>query len=118
MKTVLLLVALCLSLLAQAEGIQKCRAVGDEAVKVMHHRQGADDFFGALEEFSDQSMVMAAFERPRYDALSSLTTLIDAQTATRRQIANVRYEEVSSQLKNEISLFKMKYIKLCMRLKF
>lgn len=80
----------------------------------MQSRQNKDDLFAALKKHDNQEMVLSAFERPRYDLLTALENLIDASSMLETQIADVRYEEVNTQINNEVNSFKMKYFRDCL----
>lgn len=113
MKTIILIISICFILMVKADTNQKCKEIGDYAKNVMEYRQNKDDLFAAMKEYSDKGMVIAAFERPRYDSMRALSNLINARTATQRAIAESRYDEVNTAQDNEVNLFKMKYIKQC-----
>lgn len=114
MKKVFLLITVCLIASVQSGSFDKCKAVGWDAEQIMNYRQNKDDLFATLDKYDNKEIVIAAFERPRHDLIGSLTELIDANSALQRQIAMARHDEVKGRIKNEVSLFKMKYIKLCL----
>lgn len=114
MKAIILFIMIFSSALVQAGSVENCKAAGEEAEKIMQHRQSKDDLFEALKKYDNQEMVLSAFDRPRYDLFTALGNLIDASSMLETQIADVRYEEVNTKINNEVNLFKMKYFRLCL----
>lgn len=113
MKIITLIIAICLIAPVQSKSVDNCKATADQAVKIMQYRQNKGDLFAALERYDNKEMVIAAFERPRHDVMRALKTLVSAKSRLQSQMANSRYDEVITNQDNEVSLFKMKYIKLC-----
>lgn len=114
MKVKILLIVTCLIAPSQSESFNKCRAIGYQAEQIMNYRQNKDDLFATLDKYDNKEMVIAAFEKPRHDLIGSLTELIDANSSLQRQIAMARHDEVKGRIKNEVSLFNMKYVKICL----
>tara|TARA_R110000782_G_scaffold140143_1_gene232662 strand:- start:86 stop:460 length:375 start_codon:yes stop_codon:yes gene_type:complete len=114
MRAVTLLISALLCANSQAYSAESCKIDGKKAVEVMQFRQGSEDLFAALEKYNDVDMVMSAFERPRYDSMKSLTAMVDGISNRDYNALAVRHDEVVEKKQNEINLFKIKYIKICL----